>query len=123
MARQWYEQAAAQGHAGAQYNLGVLYGAGQGVSWDYVKSRQLLMQAAAQGNAKAQYALGVLYEKGYGVPQDNMRAYMWYSLAAPHLAGEQQKFAADMRDKLASIMNPAQIAEAQKLVQEWKTKK
>jgi len=35
---QWYRQAAAAGHATAQFNLGVLYGQGQGVPQDHLPS-------------------------------------------------------------------------------------
>jgi TPR repeat protein len=34
-AMKWYRQAAEQGHAKAQLNLGVMYGNGQGVAKDY----------------------------------------------------------------------------------------
>lgn len=37
-ARQWHEQAAAQGDAWAQNNLGVMYQFGQGVPQDYVRA-------------------------------------------------------------------------------------
>ena len=37
---------------------------------------------AEQGDAIAQYNLGVMYANGYGVPQNNIRAYVWFSVAA-----------------------------------------
>ena len=89
---------------------------------DYATARQWYEQAAAQGLADAQTSLGMLYEEGLGVPQDNVRTYMWYSLAAAHSIGASQKLAADRRDEVADRMTPAQIAEAQKLVREWKAK-
>ena len=55
---------------------------------------------------------------GQGVPQDYVRAYMWNNLAAAHLTGDEQKPAAENRDKVASRMTPAQIAEAQRLSQQ-----
>jgi TPR repeat protein len=36
-AREWFEKAAAQGHAGAQNNLGALYEFGHGVKQDSVR--------------------------------------------------------------------------------------
>ena len=117
-ARQWFEKAAAQGNANAQTNLGGLYGNGQGVSQDYGKARQWFEQAAAQGNAWALSNLGWLYANGNGVPQDYVRAYMWYNVAAAHSMGNDQKLATDTRDKIASLITPAQIAEAQRLSQQ-----
>jgi TPR repeat protein len=59
---------------------------------------------------------------GTGVPQDNVRAYMWYGLAAEHSTGASQKLAADKRDEVAGRMTPAQIAEVQQLEREWTPK-
>jgi len=109
---------AAQGNARAQYSLGSLYFYGQGVSQDYATARQWWEKAAAQGHAKAQVSLGMLYVEGQGVPQDYVRVYMWLNVAAAHLTGDQQKFAAGNRDYVASLMTPAQIAEAQRLAQQ-----
>jgi uncharacterized protein len=44
---------------------------------------------------------------------------MWLNLAA---AGGDKK-AAEFRDRIATSMTPAQIAEAQKLAREWKPAK
>jgi len=117
-AGQWWEQAAAQGHADAQFNLGLLYAKGMGVPQDYAKAGQWFEKAAAQGDAVAQGRLGAMYFKGEGVPKDFVRAYMWTNLAAAHSTGNLQKSSADVRDKLAILMTPAQIAEAQRLAQQ-----
>ena len=50
-ARQWFEKAAAQGHAGAQNKLGVMYYEGQGVRQDHEQARRWFEKAAAQGSA------------------------------------------------------------------------
>ena len=81
-ARQWYEKAAAQGYAEAQYNLGVMYNNGKGVRQDYVKARKWYEKAAAQGVAEAQFNLGILYYNGRGVRQDYVKARQWYEKAA-----------------------------------------
>jgi len=44
------------------------------------------------------YDNGVKYANGQGVAQDDVRAYMWYSLAAINSTGVQQRWAADGRD-------------------------
>jgi TPR repeat protein len=73
---------------------------------------------AEKGNASAQFSLGFMYEIGQGVPQDYVQAYMWFNLAA----AQGTRGAAEWRERLATRMTPAQIAEAQKLASEWKPK-
>ncbi len=117
-AAKWFQLAAEQSDAGAQYNLGVMYENGQGVPQDYVEAAKWFQLAAEQGRASAQHNLGVMYENGQGVPHDYAQAHMWFSLAGAQ--GDKQ--AAKQRDIVAKRMTPAQIAEAQKLVREWKPK-
>ena len=73
----WYRMAADQGDAQAQYNLGVMYYEGQGVSQDYSAAMKLFRMAADQGNARAQCNLGVVYYQGQGVPQNTSEALRW----------------------------------------------
>jgi len=75
-------------------------------------------RAADQGNVAAQALLGGMYLVGEGVPEDFVAAHMWYNLAAAH--GDIS--AAEQRQRIATLMTPAQIAEAQKLAREWKPK-
>jgi hypothetical protein len=113
----WYRKAAEQGDADAQTNLGWLYETGGGVPQDYGQAAAWYRKAAEQGVAMAQYNLGLLYAKGRGVPQDFVLAYMWASLAA-----SQKSEHAGLRDSIARMMTPQQIAEAQRLASEWKPK-
>ena len=116
-AREWFEKSAAQGNADAQYNIGFLYDKAQE---DYVKALEWYQKAAAQRHADAQYNLGYLYAYGRGVPQDYVRAYMWWSLAAQSTSNAEES-EESMRDKVARRMTPAQIAEAQRLLQQCQT--
>ncbi len=52
-ARQWYEKAAAQGIANAQYDLGVLYSNGHGVTQNIVQAHKWYSLAAANGHEDA----------------------------------------------------------------------
>ena len=70
--------------------------------------------AAAQGNAGAQSNLGTMYGKGQGVPMDDVRAHMWFNLAA--VKGDA--IAVKNRDIIAKRLTPQQMAEAQKLARE-----
>lgn len=71
-----------QGHAGAQFNLGVLYARGRGVAQDFSQAARWYRLAAEHGHALAQCNLGVLYEEGIGVIQNDEEASRWYRLAA-----------------------------------------
>ena len=78
----WFRIDAEQGLAEAQYNLGVAYYNGQGVSKDYAESMKWFRMVAEQGHSAAQCILGINYSDGQVVPQDYMLAYFWASLAA-----------------------------------------
>jgi len=79
--REW-RPLAEQGYAKAQFNLGLMYDNGQGVSQDYAKALQWYRKAAEQGNVEAQYNLGFMYDNGQGVPQDYAKALRWWRKAA-----------------------------------------
>ena len=81
-ARDYYEQAAAMGHAVALNDLVYLYENGYGVPKDYAKARECYERVAAMGNALALNNLGVLYRNGYGVPKDYAKAREYYEQAA-----------------------------------------
>jgi TPR repeat protein len=49
----WYAQAAEQGHALAQYNLGGMYNTGRGVPRDAVRSYMWMLLAAEAGDETA----------------------------------------------------------------------
>ena len=55
---------AEQGDVIAQYNLGVMYATGEGVSQDDKEAVKWLRLAAEQGYSIAQYNLGVMYAEG-----------------------------------------------------------
>jgi hypothetical protein len=78
--------------------------------------------AAARGDAAAMFTLGVMYRDGQRVLQDDVEAYRWMSLATAGLTGENQTTTAEARDRVAKLMTPVQIAEAQKLAGEWRSK-
>ena len=119
----WYRLAADQGDARAQYNLGVMYDFGRGVPKDYVQAVKWYRLAADQGDARAQSNLGAMYALGQGVPKDYVLAYMWRNLAAAGASdADIRERAVKARDALATMMTPAQVAEAQRMSREWQPK-
>lgn len=65
-----------------QYNAGLAYYNGNGVTQDYAEAVKWFQLSAEQGNASAQNHLGVCYKNGKGVEQDYAEAVKWYKLAA-----------------------------------------
>ncbi len=114
----WYRLAADQGDAVAQYNLGLMYFVGRGMPQDDAEAIRWYRRAAEQGDAGAQFNLGLMHFEGRGVAQDHVQAHMWVNLAAAQGREDARK----ARDKLAELMTPAQLAEAQRLAREWKPK-
>ena len=120
-ALKWYRKAAAQGIPMVQFNLGLMYATGQGVPQDDAEALKWYRKAADQGYAPAQAALGLTYRNGHGVPQDYVEAHKWSNLAAARAADKDMRESATaLRDDVAGMMTPAQVAEAQKLAREWK---
>jgi len=83
---QWKE-AAENGNASAQFNLGQMYDNGEGVTEDDREAVKWYRMAAEQGEATmnrtaAQQSLGDAYDKGNGVNQNLIQAYVWYNMAA-----------------------------------------
>ena len=103
----------------AQVILGGRYVNGRGIERDDVVAVEWYRKAAEQGNVRAQYSLGVMYETGQGISQDNVQAYLWYDLAASHPSVEQEPSIKN-RDIVVTQMIPEELAEAQRLVREWR---
>ena len=73
---------AEQGNASAQFNLALMYKAGEGVPQDYAEAARWYRQAAEQGDADAQFSIAIMYDNGQGVPQNDVEAVRWYRQAA-----------------------------------------
>ena len=76
--------------------------------------------AAEQGEPLAQYDLGVMYADGIGVRPDDPSAYLWLSLAAARLVGEERDRAVRTRDESGDRMTADQRAEAGRRARDWK---
>jgi TPR repeat protein len=104
-------KAADQGHAEAQFGLGIGIG-----SQDHADRFKWLQRAADQGHAVAQGFIGVYYESGSAiVARDFVVAYKWYNLAAS--SGDKRGI--ESRANLEKKMTPQQIAKAQELTSDF----
>jgi len=115
----WYHLAAEQGDAQAQSKLADAYYIGVGVPANHFEAIKWYTEAAEQGVASAQRHLGIMYGLGQGVPKNPAEAYKWYTLAAE----QHDNNAIHNRDTITSAMTPSQIAEGQKLSQDFLTRK
>jgi hypothetical protein len=83
-----YKQAADQGNAEGQYELGHSYFNGLGLTQSYVEAGRYWAMAAAQQYPSAQEYLGLLYCQGLGVKQSSAEAKRLFELAlAGHTSG------------------------------------
>jgi len=80
-----------------------------GVSGQDASDFEETKRLAEQGHASAQQNLGVKYESGRGVPQNNVRAYVWYSVAA----AQGNEDARTNRDIISERLTPEQRARGQ----------
>ncbi len=118
IAAKWYRKAADQGDASAQFALGVMYSGGQGVARDAGLAVKWFRKSAEQGDSRAQWNLGGMYAQGEGVPKNPVLALMWMNLGQPNLKAQLS----NLKIQIVSLersMTPTQIAQAQKLSEDW----
>ena len=106
-----FRLAAEQGHASAQYNLGVMYANGEGVPEDDAEAVRWYRMAAEQSHAGAQFNLGVMYAIGSGVLKDATLAHIWLNIAGAN----GSEIAREWRDTIEDDMTATQIARATEL--------
>jgi hypothetical protein len=96
----------AAGPAPAQYDA-ALFAFNRG---DYATAARQFESAARDGDPDAQYWLGRIYADGLGRPRDPVTAYGWFD----HAAAQGHHDATILRDGLATLLAPDQIAEARR---------
>lgn len=89
----WYEKAAEQGVAEAQFNLAHLL-----VSEELsaVAAAEWMRKAADQGMTDAQYLMGVIYAEGLGVEMNRDEARIWLQKAIDKGHAEAKNFLMNM---------------------------
>jgi ATP-dependent protease ClpP protease subunit len=102
---------AESGLAAAQFNVGVLFEKGQGVTQNYAEAARWYIKAAEQGDAEAQYDVALLFERGAGVPPDQERARYWYEkvLANPRADRGTLQTKLNARQRLAKLTPPEEV--------------
>ena len=119
-----FRVSAIKGDARAQYNLGVMYRTGKGVSKDYKEADRWYRNASERGHVQAQFSLGLMYKvgligkkykKGTGIVINYVKAYKWFSIAASSGHAISKKNLRIIEGQMTS----GDISKAQKLAQEW----
>lgn len=78
----WYKQAARQGHALSQYNLGHQYLTGLGVKRSESDAMSWWLKAAEKDHPLAQFNVGRGYYLGIGLNEDHSQSEYWFKRAA-----------------------------------------
>lgn len=102
----------------AQRILGDMYAKGKGVEPDMVAAVKWYKAAAEQGESASQFELAALYRDGNGVPKDLENAYAWLTVSKE--LGSSR--AAAGLAALDGQLSPEELANAQKLSEEYKAK-
>ena len=105
-------QAAKNGDAEAQYELGEFYYDVNNPKRDLNQALSYFEQASLQGHAMAQFKLGTMFYKGEGVPANNIQAYIVLKMAAVNGAED----ALDTADEVAEQMPRDQLETATQIL-------
>ena len=117
-------EAAEQGDAVSQCNLGILYANGLDDNGYAVKgfrphAVRWLLAAAKQGLPRAQIRLAEVYADAPDVGGSHASACGWFLLAAMGLHGVHLHNARSGYERIAAHLTPAQIAEARRFARDW----
>jgi uncharacterized protein len=78
----WVLLAVRQGHAEAQFVLGLIYENGKTIEKDYVKAVKCFRRSAEQGFAPGQNNYAWMLIRGDGIERNYKQGFKWYKLAA-----------------------------------------
>lgn len=94
--------AASQGNTDAQFNLGLFYEIGLGVTKDHLKAANWYKMSAIKGHTDSQIRLGTIYFIGKsGINQNLTEARRWMRLASTKGSKEAKLLIAIINFKLA----------------------
>ncbi len=106
------EQAAQNGDAQAQYEIGEFYYDGQRAPRDLHLALNWFEKSSLQGNAQAQWRLGNMFARGEGVPANNVQAYVVLKMASVNGSDD----AMDSADLVATQMRRDELETASQVL-------
>jgi hypothetical protein len=104
------------GNAEAQFSMGHLYRAGEGVPRDAAIAADWFARAAAQGHGHAMLNLALIHEQGAGVSRDPALAYAYAARAGRILEGENFERARSAAARIALGFQPSDAERARRLL-------
>jgi TPR repeat protein len=118
-------QAAENGDADSQFNLGVLYENGlddnhYAVEGNRPEAVRWLLAAAEQGLPRAQIKLAEMYAGGPDMAANYATACGWFLVATKSLRGIHLHRAQSGYERASAHLTAAQIAKARRFAQGWK---
>jgi len=115
-ARNWLTRAANQGHPYAEFLLARMFESGEGGPVDVSSAEKYYDPAANFGIPEAQFHLGLLLAADRSNGANLISAYKWLVLAE-----DPVKDSAGKAQELRKLLAPAQIAQAEHEIDEWRT--
>jgi TPR repeat protein len=117
LARHYYRSAADAGYIFAMNWIANMYDEGRGTPQNFTEARRWYL-AAVRGEAITQadtlFRLAQMYELGLGGRSDQLRAHMWFNLAAAN--GHER--AASERDRIGALLSSQNLARAQRMAEQ-----
>ena len=114
----WVRMAAESDYAHARFVFRPSYAVGEG----RIEDDTMAQVVAERPVATARLVLGHFYEHGKGIVRNLVQAHVWYSLALSRFPASEQDFRDEARrslERIASQLDPAELAEAQILARKW----
>ena len=109
---------AEEGVSNAQYNIGLMYHNGLGVTQDYNEAFKWFLISSEQGNLNSIRLLSTMYALGNGIPKDFLKSYMWAKIGANN-DDQNSKL---MLNGLVKEMSNSDLDKANALVKECNNK-
>jgi hypothetical protein len=102
-----------------------MYEDGEFVPQNYALAAKWYRKAAEHvpnlwGAGVARNNLALVYLNGLGVPKNYVLAYMWFALAYSDTILKEAPHMSDVPKEVTSHMSPAQIAQAERMAQDWR---
>jgi TPR repeat protein len=113
-----FRTSANQGYPYGQFALGYVYEYGLGVEPEAGEAARWYRSAAKQGNLAAPHNFALMYDQGRGVARNYVQAYYWYVRGARRSGLGTAKAAGNL-ERLIGKMTSAEIAAAERLLDEW----
>lgn len=114
---------AAKHDAEAQYNTGLAYYSGNGVTMDKAMAIKWIRKAAKNGLAEAQFYLGTMYYYGEEVKQDSAKAIKWMQKAAEQGHADALDYLPEMNKCKTPVTFGSLVDKAHKRIQKKRKNK